>query len=233
MVEDEKQLSTRLQLRLHATKLPRVGLTKTPPSTFAHVTWVGGPFSKDQEPEEWGCTEIIHKYCHPQWTEVLTTDYEYGKERFFFVRVMRHHGHSPGPPTLIGSALFEISDILGTATHTRVKRFREEGCIFAQIEPLRQQADSRIFRFQIRAMELKQRGSKGPGALFNNGPDTVLEVSKLRVSSTGNSWCVVIIVCTHCFDIVCQRRVSLCNPFHTRFLSLGWQSIARGQFTTA
>jgi hypothetical protein len=58
MASEEQALSTRLRLRLHATKLPRVGLTKTPPSTFAHVFFVGGPFSKDQAPEEWGRTEM-------------------------------------------------------------------------------------------------------------------------------------------------------------------------------
>lgn len=124
------------------------------------------------------------------WTEVLTTDYEYGRERFFFVRVMRHHKN--GEPTLIGSALFEISDIMGTPTHIKVKRLREGGCLFAQMENAREQAqDSRIFRFQMRAMELKQRGSKVMEvAPWNSGPDTLLEVAKQRVSSTGNSWCV-------------------------------------------
>ena len=132
----------------------------------------------------------IYKYCHPMWTEVLTTDYEYGKERFFFVQVMRHHKH--GEPTLIGSALFEISDIMGTAAHTKVKRLREGGCLFAQLENVREQEqDSRMFRFQIRAMELKQRGSKVmEAAPWSTGPDTILEVAKQRVSSTGNSWCV-------------------------------------------
>jgi hypothetical protein len=120
------------------------------------------------------------------WTEVLTTDYEYGKQVFFFVRVMRHHKH--GEPTLMGSALFDISDILGTPTHTKVKRLREGGNLFAQMETFREK-EEHIFRFQMRAMELKQRVSiVMEVAPWSSGPDTVLEVAKQRVSSTGNSW---------------------------------------------
>lgn len=123
------------------------------------------------------------------WTEVLTTHYEYGKEVFFLVRVMRHHKN--GEQTVMGSALFEISDILGTPTRTKVKRLKDGGNLFAQIETLRetQEHGSRIFRFQMRAMELKHRGSRVmEAAPWNSGPDTVLEVAKQRLSSTGNSW---------------------------------------------
>jgi hypothetical protein len=57
--DDEKSLTTTLQLRLHASKLPRLGrITKTPPSTFAQVLFVGGPFQKDAPPQEWGSTEM-------------------------------------------------------------------------------------------------------------------------------------------------------------------------------
>jgi len=126
----------------------------------------------------------IYKYCHPQWTEVLTTDYEYGTEKFFFVRVLRHHRSHPESPTLIGSALFEISDILGTPTKTKVKRLRQGGCLFAQMEPVkREQQDSRVLRIQMRAMELLTR--------WNNAPDTVIELAKQRVSSAGNSWVAI------------------------------------------
>jgi hypothetical protein len=57
-LEEQESLTRTLQLRLHASKLPRVGITKTPPSTFADATFVGGPFSKDQAPQEWGSTEM-------------------------------------------------------------------------------------------------------------------------------------------------------------------------------
>jgi hypothetical protein len=132
--------------------------------------------------------ERIYKYCHPQWTTVLTTDYEYGTEKFFFVRVLRHHKSHPESPTLLGSALFEIGDILGSPTHTKVKRLRDGGCLFAQLEFVRQeQQDSRVFNIQMRAMELLTRSS----IPWNNAPDTVIEIAKQRVSSTGNSWVAV------------------------------------------
>ena len=119
----------------------------------------------------------------------MTTDYEYGTEKYFFVRIMRHHKSHPESPSLIGSALFEIGDILGSATHTKVKRLRQGGCLFAQLEFIRQeqQEDSRILQIQMRAMNLALRNS----IPWNREPDTVMELAKQRVSSTGNSWVAV------------------------------------------
>jgi len=104
------------------------------------------------------------------------------------VRILRYHKSRPESATLIGSALFEIGDILGSATHTKVKRLRPGGCLFAQMEPVREeQQDSRVLRIQLRAMALTLRS----GIPWNSSPDTVIEFAKQRVSSTGNSWVAV------------------------------------------
>jgi hypothetical protein len=102
---------------------------------------------------------------------------------------MRHHTSNPESPSLIGSALFEIGDILASATHTKVKRLRQGGCLFAQLEFVRQeqQEDSRILQIQLRAMNLSLRSN----VLWNREPDTVVELAKQRVSCTGNSWVAV------------------------------------------
>lgn len=120
----------------------------------------------------------------------MTTDYEYGTEKFFFVGIMRHHKSHPEEPSLIGSALFEIGDILSSPTHTKVKRLRNgDGCLFCQLEFVRQeQQDSRLLQIQLRAMELLMRRNSIP---WNSAPDTVVEIAKQRVSSTGNSWVAV------------------------------------------
>jgi hypothetical protein len=102
---------------------------------------------------------------------------------------MRHHKSHPETPSLIGGALFEIGDILASATHTKVKRLRQGGCLFAQLEFVRQeqQEDSRILQIQMRAINLALRNS----IPWNREPDTVVELAKQRVSSTGNSWVAV------------------------------------------
>lgn len=134
------------------------------------------------------CAHRIYKFCHPQYTTVLTTDYEYGTEKFFFVRILRHHKSHPESSTLIGSALFEIGDILSSPTHTKVKRLRNGGCLFCQLEFVKQeQQDERILQIQLRAMELLRRSS----IPWKNSPDTVIQLEKQRVSSTGNSWVAV------------------------------------------
>jgi hypothetical protein len=70
---EEENLTTKLLLRIHAANLPRHGLLKTPPNTYAVVTSVSGRASRSgpdrDEPAstgnevcmrtvEWGRTEM-------------------------------------------------------------------------------------------------------------------------------------------------------------------------------
>jgi hypothetical protein len=70
--DEEENLTTKLLLRIHAANLPRQGLLKTPPNTYAVVTSVSGRASRSgperQEPStgnevcmrtvEWGRSEM-------------------------------------------------------------------------------------------------------------------------------------------------------------------------------
>ena len=67
----------------------------------------------------------IDKDCNPQWTSVFTLDYVHGVEKYFFVRVMRLN-KSRTDNKLVGGALFEIGDVLGS-NRAKARRFKNGG----------------------------------------------------------------------------------------------------------
>ena len=68
----------------------------------------------------------IHNNNNPQWTTTFDLEYEYGSESFFHVQVFRFV-NSNDKPISLGSAVYEVGDILGTHTNTKVKRLPRGG----------------------------------------------------------------------------------------------------------
>lgn len=67
----------------------------------------------------------IDKSCNPQWTTVLTLDYEHGKDLYFYVKVMRlAKNRIDSKP--VGAAIFEVGDVLGS-NRAKARRFKTGG----------------------------------------------------------------------------------------------------------
>lgn len=64
--EDEKNLVTKLQLRLHASNLPRCGILKSLPSAYAVVTSVSGQASRSG-PERFSTETDSHGVRKVEW----------------------------------------------------------------------------------------------------------------------------------------------------------------------
>jgi hypothetical protein len=64
--EDEKNLVTKLQLRLHASNLPRCGILKSLPSAYALVTSVSGQASRSG-PERFSTETDYHGMRKVEW----------------------------------------------------------------------------------------------------------------------------------------------------------------------
>jgi hypothetical protein len=97
----------------------------------------------------------VYQSCRPHWTTSFPLDFEFGSKRRIFVRVVRVGGgaaHKRGnrddgdnsrsrnsksssspvtqqPPEedVVGDAIFEIGDVLGSFNHTKVKSFPNGG----------------------------------------------------------------------------------------------------------
>jgi hypothetical protein len=183
-----ENLSTTLKLRLHAKSLPLVGLTKRRPDCWCIVSVVDrlsnlslqGPSAE----KSLGETEVISKSCRPQWTKALWLDYEHGTKKYFQVKVLRHsntEGHK-----VVGSALFEVSDILASNS-CKVKRFPQGGVVIANLKFVPSAREDFVFRFCLRTMQLKI-----PRTVFGTKvDDTIFEVARKRITKAGHSWIVI------------------------------------------
>lgn len=180
-VTQSERLTTRLKLRLHAKNLALVGLVKRKPDCWCVVTPV-----PSQEGQKLGETEVIEKSCNPQWTRAIWIDYQHGTTLYFKVNLLRNSNREG--QKVVGTALFEVSDILGS-NRSKVKRFPQGGVIIAQLRVMPADVDNHaVFRFRLRTMELQVRSS-----VFGSkkAVDTILELARMNVSETGSSWMVI------------------------------------------
>jgi len=112
----------KLQLTLHATGLKNVaGLGKGTSDPFAIVTLLAsGPGDK---PRVLGKTEVIKNSLSPKWTTSFLFDYNFGKETHINVSVVDEVRKQSDKP--MGSAVFEIGDILGSRGSTKAKKTKK------------------------------------------------------------------------------------------------------------
>ncbi|KAL3778632.1 hypothetical protein HJC23_001581 [Cyclotella cryptica] len=103
-------------------------------------------------------TEVVCRSSNPRWTVSFSARYEYGSQLLFFVEVfaVRGSGEAAVRPivgesffrgsigamvgrrerTLLGSAVFDVQDVLGTNSRVKCRRLSRGGVIFAHIEQL-------------------------------------------------------------------------------------------------
>jgi Copine len=172
-----EETSVHLELRIHATGLPRSGI-RSLPSCWTQVDLLEGPITATVNRKLWGSTEIVPNSSHPQWTKTLPLKYQYGSEVYFYVSV---YSKTDKQGVMIGGALFEVSDVLGTST--KAKRLPKGGCVFCTLKPIRSQGDS-ILKCRFQALALKTNS-----ILW--GLDTYLEVAKKENNSTGTAWVTI------------------------------------------
>eukprot|EP00571_Detonula_confervacea_P000453 CAMPEP_0172315656 /NCGR_PEP_ID=MMETSP1058-20130122/25877_1 /TAXON_ID=83371 /ORGANISM="Detonula confervacea, Strain CCMP 353" /LENGTH=690 /DNA_ID=CAMNT_0013029781 /DNA_START=96 /DNA_END=2168 /DNA_ORIENTATION=- len=121
----------KLQLTLHAAQLKNVaGLGKGKSDPFAIVTLLAtGP---GETPRVLGKTEVIKNTLSPNWTTSFLFDYEFGKETHINVSIIDEVRKKSDKP--MGSAVFEIGDILGSRGSIKAKKLKKGGTIYARIQ---------------------------------------------------------------------------------------------------
>eukprot|EP00804_Cyclotella_cryptica_P020314 CCRYP_014051-RA/>CCRYP_014051-RA protein AED:0.20 eAED:0.20 QI:170/1/1/1/0.44/0.4/10/3670/670 len=123
--------SEKLQLTLHASGLKNVaGAFKGTSDPFAIVTLLGsGPGEK---PRVLGKTEVIKNSLSPKWTTSFLFDYEFGKETHINVSIVDEVRKKTDKP--MGSAVFEIGDILGSRGSTKAQKLKRGGTLYARLQ---------------------------------------------------------------------------------------------------
>lgn len=157
-------------------------------------------------------TQVVCRCSNPKWTTPFSVAFEYGSQLLVFVDIfavsaMRTSSRgsvssvlSLSSRKLLGRAVFDVQDVLGSRGHVKARRLRDGGVAYAHAEP---RCDShnhppsrslpaaapRILRLRLHATALVHTHSvRSRVALGRSKPDTYYEVA--RPSSAAGTWIV-------------------------------------------
>jgi len=203
----------KVRLYLRAAGLPR-SLTNQQPDTKCRISI--GDYDNDTSYDE---TEIVYKSNHPRYTTSFPLDYEYGSKLLIFVFVYavgnsnstsitfgkynKHKDHNNNNNTaglkLIGSAMFNVQDVLGMKYQLKARRLNKGGTIYAHIEQEFSSSitasiprsihesgsnNSQILTLRLRAKSLVHTRNRFTPSTLISKPDTYFEVSRPAYSTT-------------------------------------------------
>ena len=144
-----------IELSLHAVKLKHLSssFSSSKSDPFAVVTHM----QEGSGAVVLGRTETIHNTTSPQWIKIFLLDYEFGTPMKVVVSVFDDcstSGNETKAAQPMGSAVFDIPEILGTRGATKAKRIPATGgTIYAHVR--KAITDIGVFRLQLSANNLK------------------------------------------------------------------------------
>jgi hypothetical protein len=146
-----------IELSLHAVKLKHLS------SSFGSNSSKSDPFAVVTHMQEGsgavalGRTETIQNTASPQWIKIFLLDYEFGTPMKLVVSIFDDCSSSGGSEQKalpMGSAVFDVPEILGTRGATKAKRIPATGgTIYAHVR--KAVTDIGVLRLQLSANNLK------------------------------------------------------------------------------
>ena len=138
-----------LELSLHGMKLKNVaGALKGTSDPFCVVTSLATqPGAKALV---LGKTEVVKNSLSPQWVKVFTLDYELGTPLKVACNIFDEV--RKGDNKSMGSAVFDVAELLGARGNTKAKKLKDGGTLFATV---RKATGSGVLRLQCKGSKLK------------------------------------------------------------------------------
>lgn len=122
---------SRYQVSVYASSLKNVaGFGKGTSDPYAVVTLLAG--SDDERAHILGRTEVVQNNLSPSWTTTFTVKHCFGKETRINIGVFDEARKSKGNKSM-GSAQFEIGEILGAKGNVKAKRLKPGGTLFVRV----------------------------------------------------------------------------------------------------
>lgn len=115
---------------------------------FAVVTRIAA--APGEKPQVLGKTEVIKNSLSPQWTKVFKFDYELGSPVRLAISVFDEV--RKGENKTMGSAVFDVGEILGARGNTKARKVKGGGTLFAHV---RKSTGSGLLRLKMKALKLK------------------------------------------------------------------------------
>jgi Ca2+-dependent lipid-binding protein len=169
----------RVSLTLYASKLKNVaGAFKGTSDPYAVVTLL--PNTPNEKPTLLGKTEVIKNSLSPHWTKTFELEYELGQLTRFNVGVydeIRKAKHNKP----MGSAVFEVGEILGARGNLKAKKMRNGGTLFCTISTAAPQSLGQL------NLGLRAIGLKNVDGLFSKS-DPFVEISAKTNTPGGLTW---------------------------------------------
>jgi len=166
----------KLELSLHASSLKNVaGALRGTSDPFAVITRLAT--EPGSQAEVIGQTEVIKNSLSPQWVHLVPLDYELGTPFKFAVTIFDENTKRKNKT--MGSAAFEVGEILGSRGCTKAKRLKNGGTLYALVRKVKGSGD----------FNLKMKGAtlKNCEGLFRKS-DPFFEISKKANSGGSLSW---------------------------------------------
>jgi Copine/C2 domain len=174
-----KTTTMMIELSIHAVNLKNLASTfsngKSDP--FAVVTHI-----QESGAVALGRTETIYNTTSPQWVKIFILDYEFGSPMKLVISIFDDCTSSPSSSSSsstsektkpMGSAVFDVPEILGTRGATKAKRIPSTGgTIFAHVR--KAITDVGVLRIQLSASNIKN--TEGYTGLRK--PDPFYEISR-------------------------------------------------------
>lgn len=129
----------KLTIQLNATNLPNVaGLFKGISDPFAVVTLLNT--TRESKPSIVGETEVQKNTLNPDWSKTFTIEHRLGTPTRILVKIFdRVRKTDKNIP--MGSAVFDVSAVLGARGSTMAKKLKNGGRVFVRVLPHEKESD--------------------------------------------------------------------------------------------
>jgi len=167
----------KLELSLHASNLKNVaGAFRGTSDPFAVVTKLAS--SPGSVAEVIARTEVVKNSLSPQWVQLVPLDYELGTPLKLAITIFDEN--SKRKNTTMGSAVFEVGEVLGSRGCSKAKRLKQGGTVYAIVRKVEGSGD----------LTLKMKGVKlkNVEGFFQGKSDPFFEISKKSNSGGSLSW---------------------------------------------
>ena len=165
-------MTMRIELSVHAVGLKNVaGAFKGTSDPFAVATHVSTDPGK--APKVLGKTETVKNTLSPQFVKTFDFDYSLGSP--YKIVVSLFDEVRKGDNKAMGSAIFDVGELLGARGNTKAKRLKQGGTLFAHV---RKSQGSGVLRLKLKGLKLKNT----EGMLRKSDP--FFELSR-RINSAG------------------------------------------------
>lgn len=166
----------KVELTLHASKLKNVaGLGKGISDPYAVVTHMAT--TTGEKPEILGKTEVIKNSLSPNWVKTFPIEYNLGTPMKVVIQI--YHEVRKGENKAMGSATFEIGEVLGARGNVKAKKLKKGGTVFVHVG---ESKGSGLLRLKMKGIKLKN--TEG----FLRKSDPFFEICRKLDSAGGLTW---------------------------------------------